>query len=101
MVDRYIQPDRLTRVPIEGGELRLSAAFDVLHKFEPLGAYVLKYWDSDNGGMSNVMMTNSSAEFLVNQAGLMVVERKFITESENMALITWQANQLTDGDFGL
>lgn len=95
----YIRADTLFRVPIEGGELRLSPAFDVLHKFDPLGAYVLKYWDSESHGMSNVMMTESSAKFLVSQAGLMVVERPFITASEHEALLSWTAQQLNEGDF--
>lgn len=97
----YTQPDKITRVPIEGGELRLSTAFDVIHKYPPLGAYILKYWDSENRGMSNVLMTDSSAEFLVAHAGLLVVERTFITHSEHDALLQWQTSQLTDGQFGL
>lgn len=92
----YIQPDRITQVPIQDGELRLSPAFDVLHKFEPLGAYILKYWDSDSHGMSNVMMTDASADFLVAEAGLMVVERPFITASEHDALLQWRTAQLSE-----
>lgn len=97
----YIQPDRLTRVPIEGGELILHAGFDVVHFFPPLGSYMLKYFNEGGGGMSNIMMHESSAQYIVAQAGLEVIRRPGIFESENDALMQWQAEQLMDGDFGL
>lgn len=96
----YIQPDRLTKLPINGGELILHAGFDVVHFFPPLGSYILKYFNESGGGMSNVMLHPDSARYVVEKSGIEVVNRPCIFESENECLMQWQAEQLTDGEFG-
>lgn len=95
----YIRPDVVTKVPIEGGELVLSPAYDILHAFPPLGAYMLKYFKPDGTGMANVLLDRTNAEKLAHGAGLIVVERTFITASENEMLIEWQMEKF-DQTFG-
>lgn len=100
MASNYIRPDMLSRVPIIGGELTLSPGYDVIHVFRPLGAVMLKYWNTDGGGMSNVLMSEEQGMALGNIAGLAVVERPFILATEHEQLIKWQADQMRDSDFG-
>jgi hypothetical protein len=95
----YIRPDALTRVPIIGGELSLSSAYDTVHLFQPLGAAMLKYWNSD-GGMSNVLMELDQALILSKVAQLALIERPFILASEHENLVNWRAQNLEE-DFGL
>lgn len=100
MLHNYIRPDMLMKVPIQGGELVLSPGYDVVHYFPPLGAMMLKYWNTDNNGMSNVLMTVESGAALADHCGLSVISRQFILASEHESLVDWQAGQLKDGDFG-
>lgn len=97
----YIKPDAIAKVPIIGGELLLSPGYDVLHYFAPLGAVMLKYWNQEGSGMSNVLMTEESGHALAEQVGLMIVERPFIFVSEHESLVQWRADNLNDGDYGL
>lgn len=97
----YIRKDTLSKVPIQGGELILSPGYDVIHHFEPLGAMMLKYWNTEGNTMCNVMIQPSSGLFLMEHCGLSIVDRPFILASEHEALISWQAEQMTDRDFGL
>lgn len=62
---------------------------------------MLKYFNEAGGGMSNVTLSEASALFLVETAGLVVAERLGIFDSENKILVGWQADQLTDEQFGL
>lgn len=100
-MSNYVRPDTLSRVPITGGELILSPGYDVLHHFEPLGAFMLKYWDTDKNNMSNVLLRGASALYLMVNCGLTVVERPFILASEHESLVQWQSDSITDADFGL
>lgn len=96
----YVKPDMLTRVPIQGGELVLSPGYDVVHYFPPLGAMMLKYWNTDNNGMSNVMVSIESGTALSEHCGLSVVTRPFILATEHEALLDWRSRELTDEAYG-
>lgn len=93
-------PDRLTRIGIEGGELLLHPGFDVVHYFPPLGSFMLKYFNEGGGGMSNVMMHEASARYIVAEAGLEIVNRGRMFDSEHDALMQWQVGNF-DAEFGL
>lgn len=98
MVNPYIRPDLMFNVPIDGGELHISPAYDVLHSFPPLKAYILKYWNEATGKMMDLHLHDHSAEWLVDKCGLLVLDRPFITAYEHDKLIGWKADQLKDGD---
>lgn len=95
----YVQPDILSRIPIEGGELLVSPAYDVIHEFKPLGAYMLKYWNPENNGCSNVLLDRENATKLAAQTGLLIVQRPFIIASEHKIYLDWQVEQF-DQVFG-
>jgi hypothetical protein len=97
----YVRPDVITRVPITGGELKLSSAYDTVHLFQPLGAAMLKYWNTDGGGMSNVLMELDQALLLAKVGQLAIIERPFIMVSEHESLVGWRAANLNEGEFGL
>ena len=99
---KYIRPDCVTKLPIKGGgELVLSAGYDTVHLFQPLGAAMLKYWDPENSKMCNVLMDLDKALLLSKMGELAVVERPFILVSEHDSLVDWRASNLTEGEFGL
>ena len=96
----YVRPDQITTVPIQGGELKLSVGYDVIHTFRYFGASILKYWSPD-GVMCNVMLNDDTAVALSEASGLMIVERPFMLASEHESLVTWRADNLSEGDFEL
>ena len=95
----YIRDDFATKIPIQGGELILSPAYDILHYFPPLGAFMLKYFKPDGTGMSDVLLDRTNAEKLAHHAGLIVVERQFILRTEHERMVEWQLEQF-DQTFG-
>lgn len=97
----YIRKDRLTSIPINGGELILSSGYDVIHLFNPLGKAMLKYWNQDSGGMSNVIMDMDNAVRLGHIADLSVVQRPFILASECEMIRNYEAENLNESDFDL
>ena len=92
----YVQPDKIYNVPIEDGFLHLSPAYDVLHHFQPIAAWILKYWNTESGGLSDVIMCEDSARFLIKACGIQVLERDSITEFEYERVLTWRTELLTD-----
>lgn len=97
----YIQPNKLFQVPIVGGELTISPAFDFIHHFGPLGAHILRYWDSDNKTLHDIPLSAEAAGFLVAKCELEVVERVRIYEAENNNIVDYRAKYLSEEDFGL
>lgn len=105
-MSEWIKPDKIHLVPIEGGELHVSAAYDVLHRWQSVGFNILRYWDMENGRMCNVAVDNGGAEFLMQQCGLFSIDREQppndgIFEHEHKIYIQWKSDTLTDEDFGL
>jgi hypothetical protein len=97
----YVHPDKITRVPINGGELLLSEGYDILHFFQPLGVFMLKYWDQDGRGISNVMIDEENGFRLSEMTGTLIVPRPSIMRSEHEMIVQWRSDNLDDADFGL
>lgn len=107
---RMIVPDRLFRVPIEGGELCLSPSYDFLNYFPFVGAYILKYFNQEAQppALCDVMLSERSAKWLMDTCGIECLERKTMSVSEHDRWIEWSSMQLeaeygaeladTDGD---
>lgn len=99
--DNYVRKDVVHRVPIQNGELLLSPSYDVLHHFQPLGVWLLKYWNQDSHTMCDVMLEDKAAKFLIDTCGIMTVERTFCGEFEHEHIVEWQANMLDETNLGL
>ena len=91
-----ILPDQIKQVAIEGGELYLSPAYDVLHRWQHLGFTMLKYWNHDTGKMCNIPVDEAGAEFLQQEIGLLALPRDDIYDHENEIYLEWTASQLDD-----
>lgn len=105
-MSEWIKPDKIHTVPIEDGELHLSPAYDVLHRWQRLGFNILRYWDMNSGKMCNVALDDGGAEFLIQQVGLFAIDREAgedpgIFEHEHEIYLKWQADTMTEADFGL
>lgn len=100
-MSEFVRPDQLIRVPISNGELLLSPAYDVVHRFQRFGTAMLKYYDQERRVMCNVPLNEPAMEFLRNEVGLYVVDRPFMMESEHEAHVSHSADNLSDADFGL
>lgn len=102
----WIKPDKIGLVPIEDGELHVSPAYDVIHRWRSLGFNLLRYWDMQNGKMCNVALDNAGAQFLMDQAGLFEIDREqepnnYIFVHEHELYLKWAAETMTEADFGL
>jgi hypothetical protein len=99
-VSDFVRADVVHRVPIQGGELLISPSMDFLHHF-PNGAWVLKYWDSENDPprFCNVFMHEDSANYLVENCDVEVMPREFMGTAEHEQYLGWAATQLTELDF--
>ena len=91
-----IVPDQVYRIPIADGELLLSPAYDILHYFPGLAAFILKYWNQEDGGICDIHLPEESAQFLKDECGILVIERNSITEFEFDKLISWRVSNLSD-----
>lgn len=105
-MSEWIKPDKIHTVPIEDGELYLSPAYDVLHRWQKFGFNILRYWDMENGKMCNVAIDNAGAEFLIQAVGLFAIDREQpphdgIFEHEHEIYLRWRADTLTEADFGV
>lgn len=100
-MSEWVKPDLVHSVAIEGGELHLSPAYDVLHRWQRLGFNILRYWDVDNDKMCNIAVDDGGAEFLVQEIGLFAIDRTDIFEHEHEIYLSWQADTMTEADFGL
>lgn len=100
-MSEWIIPDKIHLVPIEGGELALSPAYDVIHRWRRVGFNVLRYWDMDNGKMCNVALDDAGTDYLVQEVGLFTIPRDKIYDHEHKMYIDWKTETMTDSDFGL
>ncbi len=79
----HIRPDVLYKIPIEGGrELTVSPSLDILHHWHWLGAWCLRYWDSDARSLHSVWIAEVEAEKMIHHLDLEVCPRTYITEAE-------------------
>ena len=97
----WIRPDKIHLISIEDGELTLSPAYDVIHRWRRIGFNLLRYWDMENGKMCNIAVDDGGAEFLVQEVGLFAIERSDIFEHEHEIYLKWQVDTMTEADFGL
>lgn len=100
-MSEWIKPDKIHSVAIEDGELHLSPAYDVIHRWHQIGFNILRYWDMENGKMCNVAVDDGGAEFLMQAIGLFAIDRSDIFEHEHEIYLKWQADTMTEADFGL
>jgi hypothetical protein len=100
-MERPVRPDVLVKVQIPSGELLLSPSIDVVHRFSFFGAHILKYWNQETATMNNIMLKDEGVEFLVNECGLYVVDRPFMTFKEHEAHVAFAADTLDESEFGL
>ena len=91
-----ILPDTIHRIAIQDGELYLSPAYDVAHRWAQLGFNILRYWDSDNKNLCNIAMDDGGAEFLIDSCGLHTISRTDMYEHEHAIYIDWSASTMDD-----
>jgi hypothetical protein len=94
MSGEYIRPDRYFDLTLQFPDddpttLGVNAKWDRVDRFARLGAFIAKLLTSE--GMMLVPMNEENAMKLVNNAGLPLVEREFIFESE---FDVWQQAQI-------
>lgn len=99
-----IRPDDFMPVNLnyDGEEVEtvpVSAKFDRVDFYRPLGLYMLKFY-SDENGLMTVYTDEANALRVVAEAELPLVEREFIFKSEHEGYLTAQSSLLTDEMFG-
>lgn len=105
-MSEWVKPDKIHLIAIEDGELNVSPAYDVLHRWQSFGFNLLRYWDMNNSKMCNIAVDNAGAEFLMQAAGLFAIDREQepnagIFEHEHEIYLKWMADTMTEQDFGL
>jgi hypothetical protein len=85
-----IRKDQFFQVPIVDGkeeqEFVVSAKYDRIDHYEPLGIWILKILD-DKDGLVQAIMEESQARALAKFALLPIVEREFLYHSEHEMFI--------------
>lgn len=94
-----IRPDKIYQVPIEDGELYLSPQADHLHRWANLGFNILRYWNTDESTMHDVVMGDDSADNLERHAGIFSIPRTYFFTSEYEMYLDFKAEDLSDLDF--
>lgn len=99
----YVKPDKVYKVPVTDGELKICPTIDFIHFFPPLGAYILKYFnmESEPPRLCNVPMDEKAAYFLMQQCEVECVFRESMGEEEHDQWVNWQTTELNEADFGL
>lgn len=92
----YIHPDKTRVVPIEDGELHLSTAYDVIHRFPFISFHLLKYWNQETSKMCNIAVDEAGADFLATECETPIVDRPFITVHEHEIYLSWMAGRLDE-----
>lgn len=94
-----IRPDKLYEIPIydgnEGHELLINAKYDRMDVYRPLGIWILKCLDLEDG-IVQVVMEESQAKKLAAFALLPIVERDFLYQSEHEMYLDAIASRLDD-----
>lgn len=101
MANFEIRKDLTFRVPTSFGHLDVCPHIDTMHHFAPIGAWILKYFDSKDEPprMKDVVMDARSAEWLITICQMDVLERTFMTTSEHQHYLDFQQDNLQDLDF--
>ena len=97
-----IRKDTFYQIPITDGdeehEFMVSAKYDSIHVYKPLGIWILKMLD-DEQGLVQAVMDETQARKLAEFALLPIVERPFLYESEHNMYLDAIAERL-DQIFG-
>lgn len=98
-MDKDIRPDKLYEVPMHDGdndhEFMVSAKYDRIDVYRPLGIWILKMLD-DEQGLIQAVMEEDQALKLAKFALLPIVEREFLYESEHELYMDAVAQRLDD-----
>jgi hypothetical protein len=95
-MSEFVHKDEIFQVPTNEITLLLSPAFDVIHRFKYFGANILKYWDSETKGMLEIIMEEEAVNYLIDFAGLPVVDRPFMTHSEHEKWLDYKSESLEE-----
>ncbi len=101
-MNEFVRPDKMTTIPITGGEMNISPAHDFIHYWPRIGAYILKYVDTGEDGQRqcNVPLQKEQAEWLIEECGMeQPYIRTFMGAEEHNHFIEYQMTQLDHLDF--
>jgi hypothetical protein len=94
-----IRKDQLFEVPMYDGDeeynFMVSAKYDRIDHYAPLGIWILKMLD-DKEGLVQAIITEQNARKLASFALLPIIERDFLYKSEHEMYIDAIAGQLDD-----
>lgn len=97
-----ILPDVNHRIQLTGGEdLLMNGAFDSIMYYEPLDAWWVRYWDSDDKDMKMVVIKPENAQVLLDETDLPYTHRETIFESEHKLLTVVLGKWVTESMFDL
>ena len=99
--DPHVHPDIVMNVSIEHGTLRLSRAYDLVHRFAWLNFHILKYFKEDNTGVANITVSPEGAQFLLDACGLYLLDRSEIGQHEYDLYLEYQGACLDEAAMGL
>lgn len=102
-MSEFIRPPRVYTVPSQAGELQISLEHDILHHWEKVGAWMLKYIEATEEGISlkNIVLAEEGARWLIDNCGVVVCERDWISTQEHEHWLEFQTMTLTDEMFGI
>lgn len=96
-MDKDIRPDKFYEVPMQDGDdehlFMLNAKYDRIDVYRPLGIWILKMLD-DEQGLIQAVLDEKQAIKLAKFALLPIVEREFLYESEHNIYIDAIAERL-------
>ena len=88
----YVHDDLLYKIPAGDRELLIAPSIDVIHRFEAIGASILKYFDSPAGKMCYIPLDEAAVAYLHDECDVHIVERSEITVSEHEAVVSYKVD---------
>ena len=97
-----IKPDEFYPIQIEGWEreVLVNAKYDRVDLWKDVGQFVLKIYD-DEVGLMTLFVDDETAQRVIDHAGLPLVEREDIYESELDGYLRCQSQSIDDELEGL
>jgi hypothetical protein len=100
MNPEFVRPDKLYPLNYGDGEIiMVSAKYDRIDHLKPMGEYVLRVYDDEHGMVGLYLDDEEDAKNIIEYAGLPLVEREWITQSEYDSCIKAKAQRLNDSMF--
>lgn len=93
-MSEFVRPDEFTAINTGEATYVVNAKYDRVDYFPRLGHYVLKVYDDEAGLMSMHLSDDGSAERLIEEAELPIVERDWMYASEHESYVEAQAANL-------